>query len=99
MIAARTRSSTSWLICRRSTRAPAGCIYFTGDIHLQTSNGQLISCPKVSFFREEAREFADEELARVVASALQETSPSAADDDWRALPAAIAMPIRHGGGL
>ncbi|MEP9350606.1 hypothetical protein [Xanthobacter sp. KR7-225] len=93
-VAARTASSTTWLVCRRSTRAPAGCVYFTGGIHLQTSDGKLIACPMVSFFRDEAKEFADEDLARVLASALQDTSPSASDDDWRALPAAISMPIR-----
>lgn len=82
----------TWLICRRSANAPDACIYFTGTIRLQNSAGQLISCPSVSFFRGEARTYGDEELARTIASALQESSPSARDDDWRALPAEIHLP-------
>lgn len=82
-------ADVTWLICRRSAQAPAGCVYFTGEIHLQTSNGTLISCPKVSFFRDEACVIRDEEMARTLASALQETSPGAGQDDWRALPAEI----------
>lgn len=86
------RAITSWLLCRRSPRAPAGCIYFTGEIRLWRGEDQLISCPTVSLFRDEARLFPNEELARVLASALQDTSPSASDDDWRALPAEICLP-------
>lgn len=84
-------AAVTWLICRCSPNAPAGRIYFTGRIHLQTSNGTLISCPSVSFFRDEARVYGDEEMAHTLASALQETSPSAGADDWRALPADIAL--------
>lgn len=97
------RARVDFLICRKSPLTPEGCVFFRGayDILSVEWPGQpqnVVLVAETSIFRDEAALY-DEGAARLIADLLSDFGlrPLNTDDvRWRALPAAISMPLSPG---